>query len=194
MDRPALATWRRQRAIVVPQENAVTCKYYSDVLAHLFENDQELFRIAAAQESTANAGTRGFFGKGDMQKEFEEASFALKPGEISQVIQTASGLHLIERYVCDSSHDLARRVFRASIRGRRPVVEHGNLRTHSILTGLFQARVTFEHQLIAIRAGKDIRVVLFDAKTRMATSLSRAIELLEKLWLLVAPIDNCSVG
>ncbi|KAK3718181.1 peptidyl-prolyl cis-trans isomerase Pin1 [Vermiconidia calcicola] len=31
-----------------------------------------------------------------MQKEFEEASFTLKPGEISQVVQTASGLHLIE--------------------------------------------------------------------------------------------------
>ncbi len=34
-----------------------------------------------------------------MQKEFEEASFALKPSEISNVVQTASGLHLIERYV-----------------------------------------------------------------------------------------------
>jgi len=34
-----------------------------------------------------------------MQKEFEEASFALQPGEVSQVVQTASGLHLIERYV-----------------------------------------------------------------------------------------------
>ena len=48
-----------------------------------------------------NVDRRGFFGKGDMQKEFEEASFALKPGEVSQVVQTASGLHLIERYVRD---------------------------------------------------------------------------------------------
>ena len=42
---------------------------------------------------------RGFFGKGDMQKEFEEASFALKPGEVSNIVDTASGVHLIERYV-----------------------------------------------------------------------------------------------
>jgi hypothetical protein len=42
---------------------------------------------------------RGFFGKGDMQKEFEDAAFALKPGDISGIVQTASGLHLIERYV-----------------------------------------------------------------------------------------------
>jgi len=34
-----------------------------------------------------------------MQKEFEEASFTLKPGEVSGVIETASGLHIIERYV-----------------------------------------------------------------------------------------------
>jgi peptidyl-prolyl cis-trans isomerase NIMA-interacting 1 len=43
--------------------------------------------------------SRGFFGRGDMQKEFEEASFALKPGEVSGIVETASGVHLIERFV-----------------------------------------------------------------------------------------------
>ena len=42
---------------------------------------------------------RGFFGHGDMQKEFEKAAFALKSGEVSGVVDTASGVHLIERYV-----------------------------------------------------------------------------------------------
>ena len=32
-----------------------------------------------------------------MQKEFEEAAFALKPGEVSGIVDSQSGVHLIER-------------------------------------------------------------------------------------------------
>jgi hypothetical protein len=48
---------------------------------------------------------RGFFGRGDMQKEFEEASFALEKGQVSKVVETASGLHLIQRFAPHQSID-----------------------------------------------------------------------------------------
>lgn len=40
---------------------------------------------------------RGFFAKGEMQREFEDAAFKLQPGSMSGIVETASGLHLIER-------------------------------------------------------------------------------------------------
>ncbi|KAL3707765.1 peptidyl-prolyl cis-trans isomerase Pin1, partial [Talaromyces marneffei ATCC 18224] len=49
--------------------------------------------------SARKKGDLGFFGHGEMQKEFEEAAFALQPGEVSSIVETQSGVHLIERYV-----------------------------------------------------------------------------------------------
>lgn len=62
-----------------------------------------LGQLAVSESDCSSArkmGDLGFFGKGDMQKEFEDAAFRLKPGEVSGVVETASGLHLIERYCC----------------------------------------------------------------------------------------------
>ncbi|CAE7161400.1 CYP18-4 [Symbiodinium pilosum] len=42
-------------------------------------------------------GDLGVFGKGRMQKAFEEASFALQVGELSDIVSTDSGEHLILR-------------------------------------------------------------------------------------------------
>ncbi|CAI7638309.1 unnamed protein product [Penicillium glandicola] len=47
--------------------------------------------------SARKKGDLGFFGRGEMQKEFEDAAFGLQPGEVSSIIETASGVHLIER-------------------------------------------------------------------------------------------------
>ncbi|KAI1003932.1 hypothetical protein K3495_g4278 [Podosphaera aphanis] len=61
---------------------------------------QSLGELAMRESDCSSAkkqGDLGFFGRGDMQKEFEDAAFQLMPGEISQIVETASGFHLIQR-------------------------------------------------------------------------------------------------
>jgi NIMA-interacting peptidyl-prolyl cis-trans isomerase 1 len=68
--------------------------------ARILSGQASLGQLAVSESDCSSArkmGDLGFFGKGDMQKEFEEAAFQLKPGEVSNVVETASGLHLIER-------------------------------------------------------------------------------------------------
>ncbi|CAE7251578.1 PIN1 [Symbiodinium natans] len=47
--------------------------------------------------SYAQGGDLGFFGPGEMQKPFEEASYALEVGKMSGIIDTDSGSHIILR-------------------------------------------------------------------------------------------------
>jgi len=53
------------------------------------------------QQSARQGGSLGIFAKGSMVPEFEKALVALKPGEISPVIQTQYGYHIIHRPTYD---------------------------------------------------------------------------------------------
>ena len=60
-----------------------------------------MFQDIATRESDCSSAERGgdldFFSKGQMQKAFEDASFGLSVGELSGLVDSDSGIHVILR-------------------------------------------------------------------------------------------------
>jgi len=61
---------------------------------------QDFAKLANQYTEEEIGRTRGgdldFFGRGQMAKEFEDAAFALQPGQISDLVETSFGLHIIK--------------------------------------------------------------------------------------------------
>lgn len=58
--------------------------------------DFSSYALKYSDDKGAPDGNLGCFGKGEMVEPFERAAFALKPGEISAVVRTEFGFHIIK--------------------------------------------------------------------------------------------------
>ncbi len=69
------------------------------ILTKLSEGDDWTTLAAQYSTDTSNSyqgGDLGWFGKGQMVQEFEDAAYALKVGEVSQPVKTEFGYHIIQ--------------------------------------------------------------------------------------------------
>ena len=79
-------------------EKAAARKKIEEIQAKLKKGEDfgALAKEFSEGPSSAKGGDLGWFERGRMVKPFEEAAFALKPGEVSNVVETQFGYHLIE--------------------------------------------------------------------------------------------------
>ncbi|MDB5802461.1 MAG: ppiD [Rhodocyclales bacterium] len=82
-----------------PEQKAAAKKKAEDLLARLKAAPGSFAQLAKANSADGSAeqgGDLGFFAKGATEPEFDAAVFALKPHEISNVVQTKFGYHIIQ--------------------------------------------------------------------------------------------------
>ncbi|XP_014206361.1 putative peptidyl-prolyl cis-trans isomerase dodo [Copidosoma floridanum] len=93
------ASWREQNITRSKAEALEIIKSYREQIVSKEADFGELAAKYSDCSSAKRNGNLGPFGRGQMQKPFEEAAFALKVGELSQPIDTDSGIHIIVRHV-----------------------------------------------------------------------------------------------
>ncbi|VDC04265.1 unnamed protein product [Peniophora sp. CBMAI 1063] len=91
------SSWKESNITRSREEAIEILKGYESKIGGDPSKFAELAQEHSDCSSHSNGGDLGNFGPGQMQKAFEDATYALKVGEMSGVVSTDSGVHLILR-------------------------------------------------------------------------------------------------
>lgn len=91
------SSWREEKITRTKEEALELIKNYREQIVSGMATFEDLASKYSDCSSAKKGGDLGVFSRGAMQKPFEDASFALKVGELSQSVYTDSGIHLILR-------------------------------------------------------------------------------------------------
>jgi peptidyl-prolyl cis-trans isomerase SurA len=125
---PVLVNQARARHILIKANEAVSESEARTRLRALKErldnnaNFAELARVHSEDASASKGGELGWLSPGDTVPEFERAMNVLKPGQVSDPVQSPFGWHLIqvlERRTEDMSQERQRLVARQELRARK---------------------------------------------------------------------------
>merc|ERR1712098_433023 len=91
------ASWREDSITRTWEEALEILAGYRKKIVNKEATFEELASQFSDCSSAKKGGDLGMFGPGQMQKPFEEATFALQVGEMSEAVDTDSGVHIILR-------------------------------------------------------------------------------------------------
>jgi peptidyl-prolyl cis-trans isomerase SurA len=93
--------------------------------------------------SAAKGGEIGFFGRGELYPEYEAAAFKLKEGEVSEVVETKAGFHIIQLIERKGDYINTRHIL--LVAKPSPVdLENARTQLDSVLVKIRSGEITFE--------------------------------------------------
>jgi len=84
---------------VEPEEIASTRQRLEEIRERILKGESfNTMAILYSEDpgSARKGGELGFYGRGELYTEFEATAFGLRPGEISEIIETQAGFHIIQ--------------------------------------------------------------------------------------------------
>lgn len=91
------SSWREENITRTKEEAIEILKTYIERIEAGDDTFEDLAKQYSDCSSAKNGGDLGPFGRNQMQKPFEDAAFALAVGEMSSIVDTGSGVHIIKR-------------------------------------------------------------------------------------------------